>query len=491
MSIKTKNRKSVKATSLESFNSSTKSTNSIINDVKDGGTVKIGKTSMDTGVKEVEKSIKTQDIYEVFPILFPNPNVIMIPSKALTFLRMKEIRPCLDKIHGQAKTAANREIAIELCLLFLSQLSSTYRNMINGKEPEGWKSLRAEYLRQLLWIDQKTYQNVEEALLYKFDSAPFLERGNYAKGQYSTKFRLSSSHRAKGFKPYQLKTDIVRNLFQKSCERKIKEAQNNIICTNLLELYNSVTLPTIQEIKEEGQRLINNNYVSKKGKKLKSLNKKPKSYYTKLDNIAFVEDAIKIFNFLTKNGFLIPRAGNVRSGGRVVDSFTLMPSWIRKLVKIKGLPVVECDYSCLHPNIAMSMYNGSSKFMTHQYISQRTGIDILIVKTEHLSFFNKNIWSMQKSVLYRFYQNNESTMLENVMNEKKISEFCHKITSRRLFKKEVDIMTTVIERLNDAGIYIGYIYDALFCHQNDQNQVKKMMDEVVLEFDVYTTAKLS
>lgn len=490
MSIKTKKRKSVKAIASKSFNSSIKFTNSIINDVKDEGIVKIDKTPINTRVTDVENNINTEGIYQVFPILFPNPNSIMIPNKALTFLRMKEIRPCLDKIHGQAKTAANREIAIELCLLFLSQLSSTYRNMINGEEPEGWKSLRAVFLRELLWINEKTYQNVEEALLYKFESAPILERGTYAKGQYSTKFRLSSVHRAKGFKPYELKTDIVRNLYQKSCVRKIKEAQKNTICTNLLELYNNITLPTIQEIKDEAQRLIANNYVSKKGKKLQYLNKKPKSYYKNLDKTVFVEDAIKIFNYLTKNGFLIPRAGDFRSGGRVVDSFTLMPSWIRKLVKVNGEPMIECDYSCLHPNIAMSMYGGSSKFITHQCISERTGIDILIIKTEHLSFFNKKVWSMTKSALYDYYKNSESTMLENVMSEKKFSEFDHRITSQRLFKKEVDIMRAIIKRLNEAGIFVGYIYDALFCEPKHQEQVKKIMDEVILDFDVYTTAKL-
>ena len=52
-------------------------------------------------------------------------------------------------------------------------------------------------------------------------------------------------------------------------------------------------------------------------------------------------------------------------------------------------------------------------------------------------------------------------------------------------------MTIVIYNLNKEGIYVGYVYDAVFCHPDDANRVKQVMDEVIIKFGVKTTAKLS
>ena len=76
-------------------------------------------------------------------------------------------------------------------------------------------------------------------------------------------------------------------------------------------------------------------------------------------------------------------------------------------------------------------------------------------------------------------------------HEKYSSEFNHKITSRRLMAKEVEIMTEVVEILNQELIYVGYVYDALICHPKDANRVKEVMDYVILKHGVKTSAKLS
>jgi hypothetical protein len=49
----------------------------------------------------------------------------------------------------------------------------------------------------------------------------------------------------------------------------------------------------------------------------------------------------------------------------------------------------------------------------------------------------------------------------------------------------------VIQKLNSEGIHVGYIYDALFCHPSHALRVKEVMDSIILEHGVKTTAKLS
>ena len=58
-----------------------------------------------------------------------------------------------------------------------------------------------------------------------------------------------------------------------------------------------------------------------------------------------------------------------------------------------------------------------------------------------------------------------------------------------LFKKEVDIMTRCIEKLNDIGIFVLYCYDALYCEDYYKEDVIKIMNETILEFNVHTSVK--
>lgn len=52
-------------------------------------------------------------------------------------------------------------------------------------------------------------------------------------------------------------------------------------------------------------------------------------------------------------------------------------------------------------------------------------------------------------------------------------------------------MTDVIKQLSLEGIFVGYVYDALFCTSNNAQRVKQVMDEQVLKHGVMTTAKIN
>ncbi len=419
--------------------------------------------------------------------LFNKSNVIKVPSKVAYALKRHIPKYLLHKIHDDT------DVAIELCLLFLTQLNSTYYVLHDTEDnSEGWKPLKTEYLRDMLCVSPMTYKYVREALEHPIRTGAILECDyHYMIGEKSFKYRLGNAYVGKGLVNYELKTSTVISLFEKHLNRAYHKAYNETISRNLIEFYTSVTLPTIDEIQEEAKRLVGRDYISNKGKKLTFLNKHTKSYFKNPQELSFVEDAIKIFHYLTDNGFMIPVIGNERSGGRVVDSFALMPSWIRRLVKINGTPYTECDYSCLHPNIAIALYGGKQEYLTHGAVGLASSIEEKTVKLEHLSFFNKTPWQMRQSPLYDYYMAHEPRMLKNILHEKNISPYRHKATSRRMFVKEVEIMSDVIYQLNSEGIYVGYVYDSLFFHPRHADRVKELMDEKILKRGVKTKAKLS
>ena len=135
----------------------------------------------------------------------------------------------------------------------------------------------------------------------------------------------------------------------------------------------------------------------------------------------------------------------------------------------------------------MNLYKGSQSYITHESVAEKAGIDPKCVKVEHLSFFNKNWFSMQESPLFNYYSEHEPYLLQQIYNDKKAHG--HKITSQKMFAVEVAIMTDVIKHLNSLGIYVLYVYDALMCEEKDKAVVIETMNRIVLEHGIKTTVK--
>ncbi|WP_264566290.1 hypothetical protein [Flavobacterium sp. N3904] len=471
---------------LGKFHSSNQSTYLLINDVLDNTFLKDKEVLDLSRVTAYNDDNITTDISAQLSLFVINNNRIKIPSKVEYVIRKYVSRKLLKEIHKDV------EVAIELCLLFCTQLNSTYFDIKNGSQPNGWKSLRAEYLRDFLSLNPLTYKKVITALEEPLKKGAILECDHISIiGEKNHFYRLTPPYLGKGIVSYDLKTKEAIALLNKHYYRVLGEAKKNPICENLIRFYQDISLPTMDQIKKEADRLIALGYVTKKDKKLTKLNKHARSYYKNHKELSFMEDAIEIFEYLTDNGLLIPTVGGEASGGRVVDSFTLMPSWIRNLVLINGQAHIESDYSCLHPNIAIALYDGSTSNLTHSDLGSELNIEVKMVKNEHLSFFNKQFWQMKQSPLYSYYQQNEPRMLQNVIAEKYSSQYKHKITSRRLFAKEVEVMTAVIQQLNKEGIFVGYVYDALFFHPDYAKRVKEVMDTIIQQYAIKTIAKLS
>ncbi|MBT8318060.1 MAG: hypothetical protein HKP59_10590 [Lutibacter sp.] len=428
----------------------------------------------------------TTDICTQLPLFFINRNIIKIPTKIEYVIKRFIPKKLLNAIHE------NEDVARELCLLFTTQLTSTYFEIQDNPESEGWKSLHAKYLREFLSLSPNTYKDVRTALEHPTNRGAIIECDHkHIEGEKNFFYRFGEAYIGKGMVSYHLQTKEAKRLLNKHFIRISGKSQSNRIVQNLIQFYEDISLPTIDQIWKEGDRLRKSNYKTKKGKLLKKLGHHSKSEFKDPQKYSFIEDSIKIFNYLTEDGLMFPEVGSEKSGGRIIDSITLMPSWIRNMIKIKDEANVEADYSCLHPNSAINLYGGSKEYLTHSDLGLEMNIDVSDIKLEHLSFFNKEVWQMKKSPLFKYYQKNEPNMLQNIITEKHSSEFKHKITSRRLMTKEVEIMTEVVEILNEDFIYVGYVYDALICHPRDANRVKEVMDSIILKQGIKTSAKLS
>jgi len=473
-------------TSSYLINLTTKSTYYLINDVLYYNYTEVDRSIDSTGISEDYHTTISDGPYTNLPLFLQHRNIIKIPTKVEYALRRFMPKPLLKNVYPEF------EVAVELCLLFISQLTSTCFESLSDKNPAGWKTLKAEYLRDFLCNDPLTYKNVKAVLEYPLETGAIVECDHkFCPGIKSFNYRLGEAYIKKGIVEYELKTTEAKRLLEKRHMRWYANSTNNPICNNLMKFYSTISLPRIEEIVENGKSLARSGYKTKKGKRLVLQHKHSKDYFNHPEELSFVEEAIKIFQYLTDGCLMMPKPGNDKSGGRIVDSFTLMPSWIREMITINGERIAECDYSCLHPNIAMSIYGGSQEFLTHAKVAEAAGIELELVKQEHLSFFNKAEWQMKQSPLYDYYSEIEPQMMSKIILEKNTSEYGHAVTSMRMFKKEVEIMEDVVEELNNEGIYVGYIYDALFCEPKDALRVKEVMDSVILEHGVKTTAKIN
>jgi len=432
-----------------------------------------------------------------FPTFAKNikhPDFIFIPNKIKRNLE-KEF-----KIKDLKKIDKDIIVAQEMCLYFCSFLLNAF-----GKDEiqDDWHSFSSVWLENI--FGKEVYRRIIDILQVGIINKKGLQEHvievneSYSADNHITKkYKLGPAYLNKGIKKHKLQTKRIMDINRKSYYSQLNEANNNIIGHNLLELYSHIELPTQEDIIKQAKKLVKEKYKTKKGKKLIFLNKtKKETRWTEeeLKGLSFVEEHIELYNNLTKdNEFIIPSKCRIESGGRITDSFNLMPSWIRNMITIDGEEIEEVDFTCLHPNIATFIYDGDSKYITHKKIAERLNIDEKKVKTEHLSFFNKKFPDMYISPIFNYYYSEEQKMLEKISFDKSTIEILktkqHTSTTIRMFNAEVTIMTECIKRLNKMGIYVGYVFDALFCKKSQSNKVKEVMDKVMLEAGIYTTAKI-
>lgn len=416
---------------------------------------------------------------------------LVVPNKVYKFLE-EHIGNDYKRIHK------DKETALDLCMMFLDLFSNTYYNVMF----EGWLTLKSTYLRERVQHTATTYKDIIDSLTKPMGlkKKPLLEvRHSYSVGNYSKMYRLSEDFRCKGVQRYVVKSERARRVLENFRRRTLKRRVVNEIVVNQINLYSKLELPTEEHLFEVAKQRVKEGYRNSKGKLLvfkKDIEEKkldPKKY-------SIVEDDIIRYIRITFGGeMFFPIVSEEAAGGRVTDVINLLPKWIRMELRIDGEEVVEVDYNCLHPNIALSLYgDGSKKNVNHDIIAKELNISRLEAKIEHLSFFNRPITSgringvyirgMKDSPLWEYYASKELKMLEKVCREKAGQGYEYRKTTRRLFSKEVEIMHDCIKKFKVLDIHASYIYDAFLCKKSDYDKVKQVMDSVAYEHGINTEA---
>ena len=478
-----------------SINTNNSNSSTIINVIKSKDKFKRVKNIDNKSVRVCMSELKLDEKQHHFPsinsrLFLQNSDFVYVPTKAICLVTKRLSNSKLKKIHIDKSTA------IDLIMIMLSFVSET--NFIDSGMEVYKKNLSSKYL-QKTFQRASNYKEIINILQKEFKTGALIECDfKSIKGVKSYSFNLGENYVRKGLVKYKLKSQLGKEIYERYLNQIINLNSDNPIVKNMFSVYKKLRLPTIEEIIQNGKLLISQGYENKKGYKLSFENKNRSRDIQNNRTKCYVEDVILRFNYLIEGGFRIPIVGAENTGGRVYDSFTLMDSWIRKMIKIDDEEIVECDYSCLHPNIAISMFGGNQKYLTHELIAYELKSDLKSIKTEHLSFFNKPLvkeqngnhftGGMNDSLLFDYYIKNEPTMMENLISDK--NKEGYKATTYKMLKKEVEIMTSVVIKLNSYGVHVLYVFDALYCKKSDKAKVVSIMNEEILKHGVYTCVKI-
>lgn len=422
---------------------------------------------------------------DTLPTFFRDIKMILIPRKAKRILQ-RVSRSELKEID------TNKNVAIEKCLLVLSNLTDTQYLKMYYTRDKRWKALSSKILHSQTKKGKKVIYTkiltlLKELKLIKVHINPESVE-SFQQGISSKQYRLTDELFDAGYTQYIiLEEEIIQA--RRDIERgKVSENKDNIIVKNILEARKRLLIPTLKLVLDTGIKLTKQKGgYSKKSKKLIYLNKRSRSNYDSKE-FMFVEDHIKLYKALF-DSLSYPKVGSTNSGHRVTSFLNLVPSWIRKLFKIDGEETIEPDIVTSHPNIVMNIYGGSRAHISHDNVAKYLNIDRDIAKKEHLSFFNKHPNHMKKSDLYKYYMKNEPDMMKNLLEEK--SKYGYKITSKHLLLKETEVMSYAIEFLNKKNMYVGYIFDGLQCKKSDAKIVKQAIDNALQHFNINTTSSIS
>jgi hypothetical protein len=308
---------------------------------------------------------------------------------------------------------------------------------------------------------------------------------------YSRRYKLTNTY-TKGFHKYTITHERITEKLEARYVMLLRNVKESAIATGIVRSMEFMVLPTEDEVIAHGKALAKNKHKTGKGKTLTFRGNNSKDIYKDPKNRSFVMDDVRMFMLYTTGGVILPKVGDAKSGGRVSHTFNLIPSWIRKMVKIVDRDGVlheleELDFSSLHPNLANSIYGGSGMNHNHDTVSEYLGISRQEAKIAHLSFFNHKLHVMRKSVLYSYYMEKEPYMMMRLECEKDMSEFGHKATSRALFKAEVAIMNDVCSYMNERGIVYNYIYDAIAVSHIYMEEMTEVMNNVAKKHRVNTS----
>lgn len=408
--------------------------------------------------KEVLDLFEDEQAYLKLP-----PNLIKDTSKVFSLIDTKHI-------HKEKKTA------LELIYKVLSNFTFVKLKQVHYKDryvSDNYINLSSRILAQQVGTYKCRYRLILDLLIEE----GFIEKGlGHKLNVKCTSYKLNDKYSTFNVEKYYLKSSYVIKLHRKNMRRSNLNIFDSTIAKNELLNMHYIEMPSIEEVEEHlKSKSKKRKTLNKNGKQLKVLGKKKRDN----DKYVYVEDYLDLYRSLNKH-LKIPKVLSERAGHRVMTNINMCPSIIRELIKVDGKPLVSLDFGCFQPNIANHIYGEELKEpLSHEKIADKLGIDDKKAKTENLSFFNKECYQMERSKLWDYYNTHHHKMLDNITKEKQKKGY--KSPTRKLFSKEVEIMTEIVKRCMESGIIVVYIFDELLCEEEFKDDVRSIMEEVCEE----------
>ena len=432
-------------------------------------------------IAKTKKNIsRLESFYKVHGKFFVDPRIITIPKLSLRIVR---------RLSAKKLKTINRnvEVAREKIFIFLNEFHRGHLLHLADRLEYDSIDIHSD---KLIKIFGSRYYKLALELMYDIELLIRPTKNPYKVGDFSKAYKLDNDMILKPFVKYTIQSDRLQKEQIILTADQIRIIENNPIAMSVVETSSNITLPTESELIEHAKKLISEGW-SNKGKSLafkkdkirndRKIQKLKDSGVSEdeLPKYYYVGNGLKLFRSLAENGFMLPKVGSFKSGGRVTTSFTLMPKWIRIKLLLNNSKIIGVDYSALHPYIASKLW-GTSVSINHQMIADSLNIPIHTAKLEHLKFFNTTSTGMEKMVIYKYYEENQPELLKNV---KRTKEGTYKRTSALMFKAEVDIMTEVISCLNvrELSNSIIYVYDEIMTTPDNAHIVKQTMEQVATD----------
>lgn len=436
-----------------------------------------------------KKTSRTDLFYKTYGKYFVSPTVLMVPRASKRIVQRLPTKK-LKNIDN------NIAVAREKIFIFLNEFYRKHQEYLAGRLEFEPVDIHSKKLIKI--FGSRKYIKALD-LLYDNDLLIRPTKTSYKVGEYSKPYKLENDMIYKPFVKYTILCDTLKEYLRSLSADQIRIIQKSPIAMSVVKSSHNITLPNELDLQKHAKKLISVGW-SNKGKKLAFIKDKGKNDKNikrlkdsgvpenSLPKFYYVEKGIMLFKSLTENGYMLPKIGIFKSGGRVTTSFTLMPKWIRIALLLNNNKTVGVDYSALHPNIASKLW-GNGTYINHQIIADFLGISIHTAKLEHLKFFNTTSNGLKKMTIYSYYKKNQSELLKNLIDTKKST---YKRTSALMFKAEVEIMTEVFSRLNKMGLSgnLIYVYDEVVTNQKYAKVVQQVMEQVANDLNYKLKAKI-
>ena len=293
---------------------------------------------------------------------------------------------------------------------------------------------------------------------------------------------------------------LIDALKAKRIEAIKRNFENPIYLKLINEIPSRYEFPSIESVEALSEQMVASGATNNEGKlyvldyqesdfkTVKKRIKTKKASYTMSvrvkvnQNVVSIQEGIAIYKRFLNEGLYFKDTGKHT---RYYTSLSLMPSWIRKLIKIDGQEIIENDFSALHNRLVNSYCGSICPELTgdsHTKLMNALGLQSRQeAKMIGLSYWNSRIM-FGKTVASKANAEAFGKMDEFLQTKYPkiwyalydIKSQSHTDMSKLLMRMERELMENVINEFVGDAPYI-YTYDCIYCTKSIKTEMESLI----------------